>query len=51
MDDLCLARLWPDYAALREQPAMQETAHALYQPLVDWIGECVRARKIGEDEA
>ncbi|HEU4851766.1 MAG TPA: exodeoxyribonuclease V subunit gamma [Telluria sp.] len=51
-EDLCLARLWPEFAVLRADPAMYDTARAVYQPLLDWIAACVSVRKIeGEEEA
>jgi exodeoxyribonuclease V gamma subunit len=36
-DDLCLYRLWPEYADLAAEPDFVATAHALYGPLVDWL--------------
>ncbi|MES2741806.1 MAG: exodeoxyribonuclease V subunit gamma, partial [Pseudomonadota bacterium] len=37
-DDLCLARLWPDYAALSAEPAWLDCSLELYGPLAEWIG-------------
>ncbi|MFD2367735.1 exodeoxyribonuclease V subunit gamma [Pseudoduganella sp. GCM10020061] len=51
VDDLCLARLWPDFATLSGEEAFPEVADALYRPLVDWIAEYVSVRKIGEEQA
>lgn len=50
VEDLCLARLWPDYASLRSEEAMFEVSEALYRPLLDWIAECVSVRPIAEGE-
>ena len=33
----CLARLWPDFAALAAQPEALASAEALYAPLLEWI--------------
>ncbi len=38
-DDAALARLWPDFAALRLDPDWERFSKALYQPLVDWVRE------------
>ena len=40
-DDLCLARLWPDYASLASEEAWNDCARELYGPLVDWLRDCV----------
>ncbi|WP_426114486.1 exodeoxyribonuclease V subunit gamma [Massilia sp. PWRC2] len=37
--DPCLARLWPDFAALAAQPDALACADALYGPLLAWIGQ------------
>ncbi|MET0266374.1 MAG: exodeoxyribonuclease V subunit gamma [Duganella sp.] len=37
--DLCLARLWADYAALSAQPGFSEVSQALYGPLADWVAQ------------
>ncbi len=39
--DPCLARLWPDFAALDEEPEWRACALALYGPLVDWCAAAV----------
>jgi exodeoxyribonuclease V gamma subunit len=39
--DLCLARLWPDYAALSVQPDFEAVSHALYGPLALWLEQCI----------
>lgn len=36
-DDPCLARLWPDFAALSDEPDWQAWSHRLYAPLVAWM--------------
>ena len=40
-DDPCLARLWPDFAALGGSGAWLETAQALYGPLSKWLDQQV----------
>ncbi|RJG02578.1 exodeoxyribonuclease V subunit gamma [Noviherbaspirillum sedimenti] len=35
-EEPCLARLWPDFAALDAAPQWRETALSLYQPLLAW---------------
>jgi exodeoxyribonuclease V gamma subunit len=42
VDDLCLARLWPDYAALSSEEEWPDCAQALYGPLVAWLREAVK---------
>lgn len=39
--DLCLARLWPDYTALSAQPDFDAVSHALYGPLALWLEQCI----------
>jgi exodeoxyribonuclease V gamma subunit len=39
VDDLCLARLWPDFAALTAGGDWLHAAEALYGPLARWLGE------------
>ncbi len=36
-EELCLARLWPDFAALSAQPDFADVSQALYGPLADWL--------------
>jgi len=51
VEDLCLARLWPEYAALREQPDHEDVSRALYQPLADWLASSITVAPIdGEEE-
>lgn len=47
--DPCLARLWPDFAALDAEPEWRACAQALYQPLVAWCANAVEV--ILHDEA
>jgi len=50
-EDPCLARLWPDFAALSSQPGFAEESRALYQPLADWMAQSVSVQPIaGEEE-
>jgi exodeoxyribonuclease V gamma subunit len=42
VDDPCLARLWPDYAALAAGGDLPANAQALYGPLVQWMDEQVQ---------
>ena len=48
--DPCLARLWPDFAALRAQPGHEELSRALYQPLAHWLAQSVTVQPIAGDE-
>ena len=36
-EELCLARLWPDFAALSAQPDFVDVSEALYGPLANWL--------------
>jgi exodeoxyribonuclease V gamma subunit len=36
-EELCLARLWPDFAALSAQPDFADVSEALYGPLANWL--------------
>ena len=49
VDDLCLARLWPDFAALAAGADWSANAQALYGPLADWLGQQVRIEPIAKD--
>jgi exodeoxyribonuclease V gamma subunit len=50
--DLCLARLWPDFAALSAQPDFADISEALYGPLANWLEHDITIAKInGEDAA
>jgi len=41
-EDICLARLWPDFAALAAQEGWREMAQDLYGPLNAWLEQHVR---------
>lgn len=45
--DLCLARLWPDFAALARQEAWQDCSRELYGPLADWLEQDLSIEPIG----
>lgn len=49
VDDLCLARLWPSYAALAGMSGWPDGAQRLYGPLLDWLAADVSIEKIGAD--
>jgi len=36
-DELCLARLWPDYEMLAAEPQHVAVSPRLYQPLLEWM--------------
>ncbi|MGK5023611.1 exodeoxyribonuclease V subunit gamma [Janthinobacterium sp. RB2R34] len=40
-EELCLARLWPEFAALAAEEAWQDCSRELYGPLADWLREHV----------
>lgn len=48
VEDACLARLWPDFAALRAAGGWMEVAQELYGPLTRWIDEAVTVRHLQE---
>lgn len=49
--DLCLARLWPDFAALASEAEWSDVARELYGPLADWMARQITMTPIaGEDE-
>jgi len=51
-EDLCLARLWPDFAALSAQPDFADVSEALYGPLAAWLEQHITIVAIsGEDAA
>jgi len=51
-DDLCLARLWPDFAALSAEPDFSDVSQALYGPLAEWLEHSITIDAIdGEDVA
>lgn len=49
--DLCLARLWPEYAELERQAAYAEIAERLYGPLRAWLGEAVTIYPLDQEGA
>ncbi|MYM39294.1 exodeoxyribonuclease V subunit gamma [Duganella qianjiadongensis] len=51
VDDLCLARLWPEYAVLQAQPGFAEVAERLYAPLLKWLGEAVSFNPLEQEGA
>jgi exodeoxyribonuclease V gamma subunit len=51
VEDLCLARLWPDFAALTAGGDWVETAQALYGPLAEWLDQHVVITPHAEEQA
>jgi exodeoxyribonuclease V gamma subunit len=49
--DLCLARLWPDFAALSAEPDFADVSQALYGPLADWLEQQITITAIDGEEA
>jgi exodeoxyribonuclease V gamma subunit len=49
--DLCLARLWPDFAALSAEPDFADVSNGLYGPLADWLEHHITIAAIGGEEA
>jgi exodeoxyribonuclease V gamma subunit len=49
--DPCLARLWPDFAALTAGASWPATAAGLYQPLVEWMQASITIAPLTGDEA
>jgi exodeoxyribonuclease V beta subunit len=45
--DLCLARLWPEFAALEAQAGFADVAERLYGPLLMWLGTAITIRSTG----
>jgi exodeoxyribonuclease V gamma subunit len=50
VDDPVLARLWPDFAALRASGEWPQAAEALYGPLAAWLRDSVSVTRFGEEE-
>jgi exodeoxyribonuclease V gamma subunit len=48
--DLCLARLWPEYALLAAEPDWPESAAALYGQLVDWAARHVQVLPLAPEQ-
>jgi exodeoxyribonuclease V gamma subunit len=44
--DLCLARLWPDFAALSAEADFDDVSRALYGPLADWMEQYITIEQI-----
>ncbi|OBV40880.1 exodeoxyribonuclease V subunit gamma [Janthinobacterium psychrotolerans] len=40
-EELCLARLWPEFSALAQEEAWEDCTRELYGPLADWLREHV----------
>jgi exodeoxyribonuclease V gamma subunit len=51
VQDLCLARLWPDFAALSASGEWLAAAQALYGPLARWLAEQVSITPLDKDQA
>ena len=50
--DLCLARLWPDFAALSAQEDWADVSEQLYGPLAAWLQQQITIAPIdGEEQA
>jgi exodeoxyribonuclease V gamma subunit len=50
--DLCLARLWPDFAALSAEDDFDDVSRALYGPLAEWMEHFISVEQIdGEGSA
>ncbi len=47
--DLCLARLWPDFASLSSDHSWPANAQAVYGPLLDWLNTSVTIRPLDEE--
>ncbi|MET3134103.1 exodeoxyribonuclease V gamma subunit [Oxalobacteraceae bacterium GrIS 1.11] len=50
-EQLCLARLWPDFAALAGEEAWADCAQELYGPLAAWLKDDIALATIAADEA
>jgi exodeoxyribonuclease V gamma subunit len=51
VNELCLARLWPDFAALTAGGTWPALAEALYGPLVQWLQESVTITRLDGEAA
>ncbi|RJG25875.1 exodeoxyribonuclease V subunit gamma [Massilia cavernae] len=49
-EDECLARLWPDFAALSAEPEWFACAQALYAPLAHWLGNDITVTPLDKEE-
>jgi exodeoxyribonuclease V gamma subunit len=50
-EDLCLARLWPDFGALSSNEEWSASAQALYGPLAEWLGQQVSVTQMEREQA
>jgi len=50
-EDLCLARLWPDFGALSSNHEWSASAQALYGPLAEWLGQQVSVTPMAREQA
>jgi exodeoxyribonuclease V gamma subunit len=46
VNDPCLARTFPDFETLDAHPDFRPLALAVYGPLLQWVGECVRVEGV-----
>ena len=51
VDDLCLARLWPDFAAMTAGGEWLDTSQALYGPLANWLDQHVVIAPLDKEQA
>jgi len=51
VEDLCLARLWPDFDALRSAGGWPELAEELYGPLAHWMTTALTIKPLQEQSA
>ncbi|WP_295999398.1 exodeoxyribonuclease V subunit gamma [Rugamonas sp.] len=49
--DLCLARLWPDFAALSAEEEWADCSLALYEPLAIWLRDYITITPISGEDA
>ncbi len=46
--EVCLARLYPDFAALRAQPGFESATRMLYEPYAQWLANHVQVEVLSE---
>ena len=51
VENLCLARLWPDFDALRDAGGWPDLAHELYGPLAAWLAMSVTVTPLQESSS
>ncbi|MFL6673981.1 MAG: exodeoxyribonuclease V subunit gamma, partial [Massilia sp.] len=51
VEDRCLARLWPDFAALTAAGAWRDIAEQVYGPLAEWLESGIGITRLEGDEA